>query len=67
MKKFWYKNKIDSKKAWDDYHNLCKAGGSKPFVNLLEVGNLDNPFVDGTIKKVIGELEKWIDEHDTVS
>lgn len=64
---FWYKNKIDSKKAWDDYHHLCKAGGSKPFVQLLEVGDLDNPFVDGTIKKVIGELEKWIDEHDTVS
>ena len=28
---------------------------------------LENPHKMSTIKKVIGELEKWIDEHDTVS
>ena len=64
---FWAKNQKDHQKAWEDYHRLCKAGGSKSFVELLKVGNLNNPFVDGTIRETVKDLEVWIDEHDKVS
>lgn len=61
---FWVKNQIDHKKAWDDYYNLCKTGGSKSFLELLKVANLKNPFVDGTLKYVVEPLNKWLDEFD---
>lgn len=61
---FWVKNQLDHKKAWSDYHNLCKTGGSKSFLDLLKVANLKNPFVDGTIKYVVEPLNKWLDEFD---
>ena len=61
---FWVKNQEDHKKAWSDYYNLCKTGGSKSFLELLKVANLKNPFVDGTIKYVVEPLNKWLDEFD---
>lgn len=64
---FWCKNQVNHDEAWADYNRLCKAGGSKSFVELLKVGNLKNPFVDGTIKVTVKELEDWIDKHDKVS
>lgn len=64
---FWYKQQKNREKAWKDYCALCKAGGSMSFVKLLDVGNLKNPFVDGTLKMAVDELEKWIDDHDQVS
>ena len=60
---FWVKNNIDHKSAWKDYYNLCLAGGSKSFLNLLELANLNNPFMDGTVKNTIIHLEKWIEEN----
>ncbi len=64
---FWVKNQIDHESAWKDYYDLCKAGGSKPFTELLKVANLKNPFADGTIKYVVERMSKWIEENDSVS
>ena len=30
--------------AWQDYLRLCRAGGSKPFLELVTLANLKNPF-----------------------
>lgn len=61
---FWTKTRQDKDKAWDDYLRLCKAGGSKPFLELVELGDLKNPFVDGTIKSTVKPLKEWLDKVD---
>jgi hypothetical protein len=30
--------------AWSDYVRLCKAGGSKSFLELVKLANLRSPF-----------------------
>jgi len=61
---YWIRNREDSKKAWESYHNLCKQGGSKSFLELVEFAGLDNPFVDGTIKKISKHLFEFLDNFD---
>ena len=53
---FWIKTRKDSEEAWEDYINLCRAGGSLPFLELVKLAKLDNPFIDGTIKRVVEPL-----------
>ena len=54
--------KEDRKAAWEDYLRLCRAEGTKGYYELLEIGNLLNPFKEGTVEKstahVIEEIEK---------
>ncbi len=57
---FWVKDRENHIEAWEDYLNLCKAGGSMSFLELVKLGNLDNPFVDGTIKKVVEPIKEWL-------
>lgn len=61
---FFIKNQEDHEKAWNDYYRLCQAGGSMPFLALLQVANLNNPFENGTIKRIIPSLQKWLSEHE---
>ena len=61
---FFNKANIDRKSAWSDYLRLCKAGGSMSFTNLIGLANLKNPFEDGTIKKIIKPISKWIKENE---
>ena len=61
---FWIKNQENHEKAWSDYYRLCCAGGSKTFLGLLEVANLKNPFIDGTVKYVVSHLKEWLDKVD---
>ena len=49
-------------KAWKKYYDLCKLGGSKSFVHLLESVNLENPFKQGTLDKIMPKLEKILKE-----
>lgn len=57
---FWVKANENREKAWEDYLTLCKAGGSKSFLELVELANLKNPFEDGCIQSVIGPVKKWL-------
>lgn len=61
---FWIKMREDRESAWEDYLRLCKAGGSKSFLDLVELAGLNNPFVDGTIKSVVKPLKEWLDTVD---
>ena len=54
----------DRDSAWKDYLSLCDKGGSLSFLELLEVAKLDSPFEDGTIKKAIEPLKKWLGDID---
>ncbi len=62
---YYGRMKEDRKAAWEDYLRLCRAGGTKGYYELLETGNLLNPFRDGTVEKstahVIDEIrERYI-------
>ena len=61
---FWIKCMEDREKAWDDYIRLCKAGGSLPFLELVKMANLENPFKDGVIKRVVKPIKEWLDTID---
>ncbi len=58
---FWIKDHQNHDKAWDDYVRLCKAGGSKPFLELVNFANLQSPFEEGCIKLVVGDIKTWLD------
>lgn len=61
---FWIKDHQNHEKAWQDYYRLCCAGGSDSFLNLLKIGNLLNPFEDGTVKKIVSVLDQWLAEYE---
>lgn len=61
---FWIKANNNREHAWQEYHKLCKAGGSKSFSKLLEVGNLKSPFDESTITDVIGQISSWLNQID---
>ena len=61
---FWVRSREDREKAWEDYLRLCKAGGSMSFLKLVELAELDNPFVDGTIERVVGLIKEYLDSVD---
>ena len=61
---FWIKQNENKEKAWSEYVRLCEAGGSESFLKLVEVANLKNPFVDGTIASVIPQINDYLDKVD---
>lgn len=52
--------------AWQDYLNLCKAGASLSYLELLKVANLSVPFEEGSVARamsgakdiILSEIEK---------
>lgn len=64
---FFKKMNEDRESAWASYLDLCKLGGSKSFLELLEAVHLDSPFVEGTVEKVIDPIRKWLNELDDQS
>ncbi len=61
---YWIKDRENHEKAWSNYVSLCKLGGSYSFLGLLEQVGLENPFVDGTIKRVAKPLKAYLDSVD---
>lgn len=61
---YWVKNNVSHEKAWESYYKLCKQGGSKSFLELVKVAELDNPFVDGTVKRVASHLVDYLKNFD---
>lgn len=59
---FYIKMTENRDAAWTDYLNLCKAGGSVGYFDLLKVGNLHNPFDEGTVKNTVEAIMKKIEE-----
>lgn len=59
---FYLASQADYKEAWGRYLELCKLGGSKSFLELLKSVKLLNPFVEGTVAKIIKELLPHLDK-----
>lgn len=61
---FWKRTLGQRDTAWQDYLQLCQAGGSKSFLELVELANLLSPFADGCIESIIEDIDKWLAEID---
>lgn len=61
---FWKKMHEDKDAAWADYLHLCKQGGSKSFLELVETAHLISPFEDGCVQSVTGEIREWLEKVD---
>ena len=59
---FYQKMLVDRKAAWEGYLNLCKAGGSKGYFELLKLAGLSNPFEEGTVQKIVETVMTEIDK-----
>lgn len=57
---FWNKASENREKAWDDYIKVCSAGGSKSFMDIIKLGNLESPFKEGSIESIIKSIREWI-------
>ena len=64
---FWIKSRENREKAWKDYLNLCKLGGSKPFFEIMKSANLKNPFEEGTLAFVIPKIKEYLDNVDDMN
>jgi M3 family oligoendopeptidase len=47
--------------ALKDYIKLCKAGGSMTFLELVKYANLESPFDEKVVKKIVFEVETYLD------
>lgn len=54
---FLQKSNENFEKAWRDYINICKVGGTKSFLEIIEIGNLNSPFKEETIKNITENLD----------
>ncbi len=61
---FWKKDSENHEKAWADYVRLCRAGGSKSFLSLVELAGLRSPFEAGCVESVVGQISEWLDSVD---
>ena len=59
---YYGRMKENREAAWADYLRLCRAGGTKGYFELLEIGGLLNPFTEGTVEKACGHVIKEIRE-----
>ena len=61
---FFIRSRNEGQKAWDDYVALCKEGGSKPFLELVELAGLKNPFIPETIPSILPDIEAYLNSVD---
>lgn len=61
---YWVKSQEDHSQALREYIDLCKLGGSKSFVALLESAKLQNPFKAGTVEEIIKPIRAYLDGID---
>ena len=50
--------------TWNDYIELCKLGGTKPFLQLLESSHLKSPFTDGCLKNIVSNMRNELNKID---
>ena len=58
---FLNKSNEDFEKAWKDYLNICKVGGTKSFLEIVKIGNLESPFEENTMKNIAENINKLLE------
>lgn len=57
---FWKRANENREEAWKDYVELCKIGGTKSFLELVDYANLKSPFENGCVSSIINSIEQWL-------
>ena len=60
----WIKLQEDPKSAWDSFLKMCKLGGRLPYPELLKNANLESPFEEGSMERLLEKVKSWIDQID---
>jgi M3 family oligoendopeptidase len=63
---FWKRSLEDKENAWKDYVNLCKAGGSKSFLDLVKLAGLKSPFDEGTVEWAVQPIKDFFENKANV-
>lgn len=58
---FWVKDRRDHTDAWQHYLQLCKAGGSRSFLELVSLAGLRSPFDPDCVESVIHDIKAYLD------
>lgn len=58
---FWVRAKSDRDAAWRDYLELCRAGGTRAFTELVALANLQSPFDERSFTAIIGDITARLD------
>lgn len=61
---FLKKMEENRKDGWKDYLRICKVGGTKSFLQIVETGNLISPFDDKCIEFIMKNLEMNIEKFE---
>ncbi len=61
---YYIRSQENPEEAWRDYVHLCELGGSKPFLQLVDVAGLKNPFLEETIPSIMPIIEKELNAID---
>lgn len=61
---FWGLTRADRAAAFRLYLRLCDAAGSRPFLELLGIAGLRNPFEEGSIAATLAPVRAWLDAAD---
>jgi M3 family oligoendopeptidase len=57
---FFKRTQVNDPQTWTDYLNLCKLGGTKSFLGLVQEAHLISPFEDGCVKSIVNEIDTWL-------
>ena len=61
----FFKRMLDKdENCWKDYIHLCKLGGTKPFLELVEEAKLVSPFKDNCLEGVVNRIYEELDKID---
>lgn len=62
---FWKRAIVDEDEtAWEDYMAICKAGGTKSFLETVEAAHLRSPFEEGSLEEVVKTIDEALDAVD---
>jgi len=61
---FWVRAMDNPSQAFEDYIKLCKQGGSKSFLELVESSGLESPFDEHVVEKVVSGVKDWLNNFD---
>ena len=56
----WERAQNDRAGTMQAYVDLCRLGGSKPYLQLLAATNLKSPFTEGTLESVVNTAANWL-------
>ena len=60
---FWIRMQEDKEGAWKDYLDLCKAGGSMSFLDLVKLAGIKSPFDPKVFEEVANNINDWLTDN----